>query len=308
MSVEYRRTAQGDSEPTTNVPLLEANEDSDLFTPFDRQSVEDTDSLEGHVITVRNPSKHCPAPISKQAKFVVVFIIIFALLITCIVLGILLKKRKDACENTAAKQSEPREFCLREGCIDTAHYMIHSLDNKTDPCVDFFQYACGGWVQNHPIPGSKSFWGIYSVLWEENQSKLRNLLSSPSISDTKSTAVKKAKQFYDSCMDEDSIDKLDAQPLKEVIENIGGWNITTSADGKLQWSGSKDFLELLKVIQRNQSVPVFFNTDVDVDDKNSSRNIIKVRRYLNMLPVLCLSAFEELKPPKFRIRYYLNFS
>ncbi len=34
---------------------------------------------------------------------------------------------------------------------------------KTDPCGDFFQYACGDWIKNNPIPALKSSWCQFGI-------------------------------------------------------------------------------------------------------------------------------------------------
>ena len=30
---------------------------------------------------------------------------------------------------------------------------IENLDKTADPAVDFYQYACGGWMKTHPLKG-----------------------------------------------------------------------------------------------------------------------------------------------------------
>ena len=38
---------------------------------------------------------------------------------------------------------------------------VNSMDRSIDPCVDFFQYSCGGWIKKNPIPPDQSSWDTY---------------------------------------------------------------------------------------------------------------------------------------------------
>ena len=50
------------------------------------------------------------------------------------------------------------------------------MDKSADPCVDFYQYSCGGWQKNNPIPPDQTSWGVYGKLYQDNLGFLRGIL------------------------------------------------------------------------------------------------------------------------------------
>lgn len=93
------------------------------------------------------------------------------------------------------------------------------------------------------------------------------------------------KEFYRSCVNIQEIDRLGAEPMMEVIDSCGGWDLAGAPPGGAGWeSGSiqtrPDFNEMLYRTQGLYSTGVFFSLTVNVDDKNSSRNAIRVSAYV----------------------------
>lgn len=84
--------------------------------------------------------------------------------------------------------------------------------------------------------------------------------------------------MFDSCMDEDKIETLGAQPLLDLIKDYGSWNIT---DGN--WTDEKwTFVETFVKIHKYLSIAPLFNMYVSADLKDSTKNVIVVS-FLNLL-------------------------
>ncbi|KAG8505484.1 Membrane metallo-endopeptidase-like 1 [Galemys pyrenaicus] len=115
------------------------------------------------------------------------------------------------------------EVCSTPGCVMAAARILQNLDPSKDPCEDFYQYACGGWLRRHVIPETNSRYSVFDILRDELEVILKGVLESPSAEDR--PAVQKAKMLYRSCMNESVIERRDSRPLLDIIEAVGGWPV-----------------------------------------------------------------------------------
>ena len=98
---------------------------------------------------------------------------------------------------------------------------INNIDKTADPCTDFYQYACGNWIKNNPIPGDQSSWESFGEVYEHNLAVLRQVLEKASANDPARSAVQqKIGDFYASCMDEAAANKAGYKPLQPELDRI----------------------------------------------------------------------------------------
>ena len=134
---------------------------------------------------------------------------------------------------------------------------INAMDRSVDPCTDFYQFACGTWLKNNPIPSDQASWGRFNELIERNRVILRDVLEKAEANDPNRDAVnQKIGDYYEACMDEKGVDAKGLAPLQPALDRL---------------AAVKDKSQLPEVIAKlhRHGADVFFQFGPEPDFKNA---------------------------------------
>ncbi|KAF8078094.1 hypothetical protein FPV67DRAFT_33082 [Lyophyllum atratum] len=163
--------------------------------------------------------------------------------------------------------NKPEEdACLTPQCILLSGSILSSVDTSQDPCENFYDFATGGWLRAHPLPADKSSFGNFEALAQENKQVIQRILESQSTpASFKSThdneILQKLRNFYTSCVNEDTLDDIGTAPLLQ-------------------------FVQTLRTIYRKDTL------DLDVEDQKDSADLTAALAYLHSQGIDALFSFD----------------
>lgn len=151
-----------------------------------------------------------------------------------------------------------KEAALTSG-IDLAN-----LDTTVAPGTDFYQYACGGWMKNHPLTDEYSQFGSFHQLAENNTKQLQELITEIAATEHAPGSIdQKIGDLYKIAMDSVKLNKDGAAPVLPLLQKIAA--VKSSADVMPMMA------ELV-----NEGIGSYFGFGVSADEKNSSMNIFQI--------------------------------
>ncbi|EFN87346.1 Endothelin-converting enzyme 1 [Harpegnathos saltator] len=167
------------------------------------------------------------------------------------------------------------------------------IDYSSDPCDNFYNYGCGSWAANNPMPPSALTWDTDELYVMKIDRRLKGtwlgnayrnvqlVLNILEILEERSKydelpPVQKLKQYYRSCMDEDAIEKEGLAPVMTMLDATGGWPIIMEkADTNMEnftWQDIDNaYIQLF-------TLSSFFEINYEPDDEDSNRNILTIIR------------------------------
>lgn len=181
-------------------------------------------------------------------------------------------------------------------CLKTAATFIQNMDPTASPCEDFFQYMCGNFEQEHPLPDSSTSHDWYDkhklctnkhacvhyiiiIRFTEKQLKVLRELKKKLQQKQKQDEpypVSQAKMFYKSCIDTISIDKLEFQALFRYLKLFNLPKIPTFLTNPDAENFQHDWLKSIVKIKRTLGADKLIGFEVFNDPRNRSVNYLAI--------------------------------
>lgn len=161
---------------------------------------------------------------------------------------------------------EPVEdICESAACVELASELLGNMNTSVDPCVDFYEYTCGGWMEKNPLPDDKTRISTFDQLADAGKAILKRELESGFGTGT----VQKAVRYYAACMDTDTIEDAGVGPLADLLDDLGLSLAQLPLDTETAVPATLARLH-------GTGSPALFNLYVSGDDHDSTNNAVFV--------------------------------
>ncbi|GAP73097.1 hypothetical protein SAMD00024442_6_67 [Candidatus Symbiothrix dinenymphae] len=141
---------------------------------------------------------------------------------------------------------------------------VSNLDTTAIPGDDFYRFACGGWMDSHPLEAQYARFGTFDAMGEKSKEQVRTLIDEISQKENaQGTVAQKIGDLYSLSLDSVRRNAEGVNPLCPYLEQVNSLTDKKALAATLAWMNHNGYA-------------AFFYDGVSADDKNSDLNIFHI--------------------------------
>lgn len=155
--------------------------------------------------------------------------------------------------------------CMAYGQDEESRFSTKYMDTKAKPGTDFYRYACGKWLDTHPLTAEHSRYGQFNHLSEQNARQVRQLIENLAANPQEpGSLAQKIGTLYQLAMDSTRLNAESYTPIKPLLQQIN------------QISTRRGYMLIASQLMRRGINAVMFSLYFDADLKDATRYIAQV--------------------------------
>lgn len=155
--------------------------------------------------------------------------------------------------------------CATKESAPKAGINLANMDTTFLPGKDFYQYACGGWIANHPLTDEYASYGVFNELNETNRTRLKGLIADIAAqpNNAPGSIAQKIGDLYTLAMDSAKLNADGMAPIKPQLEKIAAI------------SKKEDIVPMIGELLHS-GISTYFYCYVGADIKDSKMNLFQL--------------------------------
>ena len=141
---------------------------------------------------------------------------------------------------------------------------LSNMNTSVNAGDDFYEYACGGWMEKNPLPAAYSRYGSFDVLGEDNNKRINGILD------------ELLKQTYEQGTPEQKLSDLYKQAMDSVKRDQDGVAPAMDIINRMEAAKAKEELFAIQLELAPYGDSEFFGAYLGADEKDAKNNILGV--------------------------------
>ncbi|XP_023229250.1 neprilysin-1-like [Centruroides sculpturatus] len=197
------------------------------------------------------------------AGVIVLLVILFELITAVIIIAVLGTK---GTTQRYKRYYKMEEICTEASCVETANYLLNSMNFSVDPCEDFYQFSCGQRIMNKTFPARSIYVAVQNL-----ENTFKEIFKLEKGNEDLPNSVKKILKAFAVCMEYD-LKSDNIVWVKEVTNEAGGFPLLETNFR----SSSSHWTEIYMKVFKTYVIDSLFDITVAVNPFNTSENVLQV--------------------------------